>query len=238
MGQLPLVRCSLPLTGDFTADPVPVIPTAIGTLQPGDRKIASVAMLSQFTTQPAKRVDLLTPPRDTLVKARFGAIALYLCYAEANDDVPSFYILEAGTATGEARVLFIAEGMGAIVNKQTSYQPTSFSKPTNYYNGKLTMHADPPGEPDVLVVTSTDTSGQGPDAGETPYIQITLTYQKLPGPQGYDPVGIILQAAARVGLIGKALGIDPGVPEDVAAVLFGWSLAWISPPGTPPPVSG
>jgi hypothetical protein len=34
-----------------------------------------------------------------------------------------------------------------------------------------------------------------------------------------------------VGLIGQAIGVDPGVAEEVAAVLAGWSLGWITHPG-------
>jgi hypothetical protein len=235
VGHLPLVRFSLPATGNFDTDPVPTIRTAIGDLDPGDRKIASVAMLPQFTDQVAERIDLLSPPRAAVVNARFGAVALYLCYAHATDDRPSFYILEAGTATGDAMVLFMAQGMAPIPYTQTAYQPTPFSKPTNYYTGTLTMSALAPDEPDTVVITSTDTSGQGPDAGNTPYIVVTLQYQKLLGPPVYDPVGLTLQAAARVGLIGRAIDVDPGVTENIAAVLLGWTLQWDSPPGTPPP---
>jgi hypothetical protein len=239
VGQLPVVRYTLPATGDFDTQPVPTINTAIGDLVPADRKIASVQMLAQFTDQTAQRVEILTAPRAPGLNARFAAVALYLCYAQATDGVPSFYILEAGTATGDSRVLFVSRGMANIVNQQTSYQPTPFSKWTNYYTGSLTMAATSPGEPYQVIVQSTDTSGDGPDAGQTPYIEVTLTYQKLAGPQdygpqGYDPVGLTLQAAARVGLIGKAIGVDPGMPEDVAAVLAGWTLQWDSPPGTPP----
>lgn len=238
IGHLPLVRVRLPETGTlFGDDVVPNISTAIGIMLPNDRKIASVEMAEQLTGQSFARVDLLTPVRSSPKGARFGAVATYLGYAQVTDPAPTSFILEAGTATGEAMVLFASQGMNPIINQQTQYQPTPFSKPTNWYSGWLTMNANDPNEPETLVVTSTDTSTDpnDPDVGQTPYIQITLSYQKLAAPPSYNPTLIILEAAARIGIIARAMNFSmgsSGIPEDIAAVLLGWDLDWVTKPGS------
>lgn len=227
-GHLPLVRVPLPASGSITD--VPNIVTALGFLVPNDRKIASVQTAKDFTMEPVARMDLLTPARAPGANGgRFGAVALYLAYANFGDARPSSYILEAGTATGQPDVIFPSTGMNDIVNQQTNYLPTPFSKVTNFYSGRLTMQGD---EPDTLLVSSTDTSGVGPGAGDTPYITVTIKYTKLTAPPPYDPIALLVEAAARVGKIGNAMGANPGVAPEIAAVLDGRNLTWTREPGT------
>jgi hypothetical protein len=226
VGHLPIVRVRLPATGSLLD--VPVIQTPLGVLIPNDRKIASVEQAPNFTTEPVAQIDLLTPPRaPDAGGGRFGAIAVYLCYDTPGAAAPTSYILEAGTATGQPQVLFPSQGMNPILNRQTSYEPTPFSKSTNFYSGKLTMNGN---EPQSLVVSSTDTSGQGPGAGPTPYITVTIQYTKLAAPPSYDPLALLVEAAARVGIIGNAIGVNPGIAPEIAAALAGWALSWVNKP--------
>ena len=226
-GHLPLVRVRLPATGNFTDKLPPVIATPMGFVIPNDRKIASLEMLPQLTNgRAAGRVDLITPPRSPSATegARFGAIALYLGYTNAGDVAPSFFILEAGTATGAPMVLFYSPSMGPIINARSGYAPTHFSRETNFYSAWLTMKPDQPGEPQQLIITSTNTS-TGVDT--PPYIQIRISYENRGAvAPSNDPLSLILHAAARIGVIGEALHDDPGITEDIAKVLLSWDLTW------------
>jgi hypothetical protein len=117
--------------------------------------------------------------------------------------------------------------MADIVNLQSGYEPTPFSNPTNFYCGRLTMSGD---EPTELMVTSQNNSGTGPGAGASPYIRVTIRYTRLPGPPSYDPIALLIEAAARVGKIGRAMGVDPGIAPQIAALLDGWNLSWLHAP--------
>jgi len=233
VGNLPLVRVPLPQSGNFDTNLVPVIQTGIGALIPEDRLIASVDMVSELFghAQPVARVDLLTPARAPGVKgARFGAFATYLCYANAADLFPSWYILEGGTAPGVPRVLYASQGMDWIVNKQLGYQPTTFSKVTDWVSGLLVMHGN---EPYSLEIRVSDTSGKGPDADPSkPYVQVYIQYIPLPGPSDNNPFGLIIEAAARLSVIGDAIGMDAGITEDIAAFFGAETLNWITKPGS------
>src|SRR5262249_53939720 len=148
------------------------------------------------------------------------------CYEGANDTAPSFYILEAGTAAGQPKVLFYGERLGQwIKNQHVGYDPTPFSSPKNYYNGILRMREDDPNEPHTLTVegrTSIDADW---------YIQVNVTYHQLTAPPAYKPLSLILEAAARVGCVAKALGVDTDASIDIATTVLGGSLEWITKPG-------
>ena len=228
--DLPLVRFALPQSGDFAQNLVPTLKTAIGYLIPEDRLIASVEMVAELTGNAAARVDLLTPARAPGADgARFGAFATYLCYANTNDTHPSWYVVEAGTATGKPKVLFASDAMGWFTNRHLGYQPTPFSKETDYVSGLLTMSGD---EPETLKLLVTDTSGVGPDANPTqPYVSVSVKYNLLPSPPHNNPVDLIIEAATRIGVIGAALHVNPGVAEVIASLVEGAALQWTKKPG-------
>jgi hypothetical protein len=71
---------------------------------------------------------LIAPARR--LTARFAAIAVYVGYRE-RDGMPSFYVLEAGTATGEPAVLYLSKTMTTHVDERAGYEPTPFSSPDN-----------------------------------------------------------------------------------------------------------
>ena len=66
-----------------------------------------------------KRLDLITPARDIL---RFGAISVFLGYRKKTDAAPSCYILEAGTATGQPKVVYLGKKIGSPINAYAGYR--------------------------------------------------------------------------------------------------------------------
>jgi hypothetical protein len=147
VGLLPQVRIPLPLTEP--SDPL-LAQTAIGSVFAGDHLLTSVAAVVQQMKRefPSKsyadttRVDLIGPAR---LGGRFGAIALYLCYRN-EAALPSYYILEAGLATGAPVRLFSSSHMGPIHGAPTAYLPTPFVEASNTYDGALIMNGDDPEE--------------------------------------------------------------------------------------------
>lgn len=210
-GHLPLVRFRLPDTG--TTQTLETIHTRAGDLVPVDRLNPSVDVLwATYRDDPLlefarpERVDMITPPR--LHGARFGAISIYLCYAKQNDAAPSFYILEAGLATGQARMPFLARTMDSTIVAQTQYKPTTFSQPFHFYTGKLSMRGDAPGEPDVL---SVKVYRRKPPAD--PYLDVSVVYQKRAAPLMTNPFWLTVTAGARVQAVADALGVPSGLDE-------------------------
>ena len=138
MGQLPMVRVRLP-----PSEPRDFL-TAVGTVEPEDHLIATVAEANEKFAgalgHDLSRVDLITPPRQLL---RFGAVSVMLGYRDPTM-LPSCYILEAGTATGQAKVLFLGKQPDAVIDQYSGYKPTPFSCPDNAYHGSLTLENDNP----------------------------------------------------------------------------------------------
>jgi len=192
-GHLPLARVKLP---DTTAQAA-AIKTAIGDVIPQDHLFASVSQIafkySDDLGYEPKRVDLVTPAR--LGGARFGAIALYLGYCSTDDVAPTFYILEAGLATGESRVAFFSPDMDAIAPTRKWYVPTPFTTDDASYCGKLTMNGD---EPATLIVHALSPSSR-------PEVQVLVEYERTP-PRAIWPALLTAQAAARLGSIGVRRG--------------------------------
>jgi hypothetical protein len=192
---------------------LPTIHTPAGDLLPVDRLNPSVDVLwATYHTDPLlkfgrpERVDMITPPR--LTGARFGAISIYLCYAKQNDPGPSFYILEAGLATGQARMPFLGRTMDHTIVSQTQYKPTTFSQLYHYYVGTLSMRQDAPNEPDVLRVK---VFNKQPPSDQ--YLSVTVEYIKRSSPLMTNPFWLTVTAGARVQAIADALGISSNLDE-------------------------
>lgn len=209
-GYLPLVRVRLVAK---TVNAV-TIKTAIGDVIPQDHLFASVSQIGfkygdDIGFQP-ERVDLITPARHG--GARFGAIAVYLGYKNANDAEPSFYVLEAGLATGESRMAFLSPDMDVIPPRKKWYKPTPFTTEDSYYTGSLEMNGD---EPDKLIVHALSPS-------LTPEVEVVVTYEKT-APKPIWPALITAEAAARIGSIGVKRG--QLIFEDILAPI-GDHLPW------------
>ncbi len=186
--DLPMVRVTLP---EGLAAEHPVIQTEIGDVDLSrDHLLGSIDMIAEkyadakhLGYRPA-RVDLITPARSA--HGRFGAIAVYLGYKNKTDRGPSFYLLEAGTATGDAKMIYYSPTMAPIPRVTSYYLPTPFVTMSNTYSGGITMQPAPnEDEPDTLLVES-----RVPGAKD-PYITVTVKYKRsptmeLPLPQELD----------------------------------------------------
>jgi hypothetical protein len=164
-------------------------------------------------------VDLITPAR--LADSRFGAIAVYLGYRNKTDRGPSFYLLEAGTATGDAKMIYYSPSMAPIPSVTSYYLPTPFVTMRNTYSGGITMQPPPnEDEPDQLVVISRAVGEQDP------YITVTVKYQRSPTMELALPIELIADAGSRVALIAKTMGISSAVELQGLLANLGKDLFW------------
>lgn len=223
VGVLPMVRVSLPL------DPPPaglIADTAIGQVVTQDHLLTSVSAVRDHLTAklgPAfadvSRVDLVTPAR---VGARFGAIGLYLGYRGGT--TPSFYVLEAGLASGPSVRLFISPDLSKIVDHPTAYRPTPFTQMSNSYDGQLTLDGD---HPSRLVVQSF----REPRLSVGWRVQVTVKYvlKDAATVAHVAPADLTLMAAERIAAIGRARGDNAIDLQDLLATA-GEKLDWIQRP--------
>jgi len=79
-----------------------------------------------------KRMDLVTPARYDFV--RFAPLAIFIAYEEVDSTTPLFYILEAGNALGQPKVMYASSpNLNTPILMESGYKPTPFSSPENYY---------------------------------------------------------------------------------------------------------
>ena len=193
LGKLAMARVSLP-----ESEPR-VFETRLGTVEPRDHLLATLEEVrneyGSEVSHPIARVDLISPAR--LGGTRFGAIGIYLGYREAAG-LPTFYVLEAGTATGDSKVLYFNEVGDDTINSYSGYRPTPFANPAHAYAGKLTLSGD---NPERLQVTSRRTN----DA--KPYIKIDVRFEETSNPDVVWPAFHIMRA------LGIVLSRIPKVPK-------------------------
>jgi len=168
-GKLAMVRVSLPAREPRR------FATRIGTVEPGDHLIATVHeandKYAETLTYALQRVDLITPPRQLL---RFGAISVLLGYKDKGG-LPTCYILEAGTAIGQPKVLYLGRTLDAKINRRTGYKPTLFSCSDNAYAGTLAVEGH---EPKTLKIKARDIIG---NTSAAPYITVNVSFEKQLG---------------------------------------------------------
>lgn len=224
---LPLVRVTLP---ERLEPGRTVIATEIGDVDLSlDHLLGSLDLIAakyggaEYLGQRPARVDLVTPARDA--RWRFGAIAVYLGYRHLGDRQPSFYMLEAGKASGDSKMIYFSPDMKPILHATSYYTPTAFVTMSNTYSGTLSMRPSPnQDEPAQLVIQS-----YTPNATE-PYITVTVDYQRKDAFGLAMPIEITLDAAARVALIAKTMGLDHA--EELQPVLseIGKTMHWTEYP--------
>ncbi|EYF07169.1 hypothetical protein [Chondromyces apiculatus] len=221
VGTLPLVRVRLPQSLHLGDERVS---TAIGEVDlKRDHLVGSIALVTQkyggqLGYRPA-RVDLITPAR--LWGVRFAAVALYLGYKEASDATPSFYLLEAGMATGQAAMLYLGQAIDSVIVARSGYLPTPFASPNNTYTGWVTMDGD---EPVQLVVQANEPS-------RSFYIQVTVKYEKVSTPDREWPADLTWEAMERVCAIGDAMKVPTGIPLQEVLGALGLKRQWMEVPG-------
>lgn len=227
MLALPMVRVSLPdkLTKDNAT-----ISTEIGDVDlVNDHLLGSIDLINEkyggaeYLAERPARVDLITPAR--AAGSRFGAIAVYLGYRKKTDRGPSFYLLEAGAATGAAKMIYFSPDMKPITNATSYYLPTPFVSMRNTYTGGITMKPAPSeDEPDRLIVESR-VPGE-----KDPYITVTVTYQRTPELDLPLPVEILADAGARVSLIAQTMGMPNAEELEGVLAQLGKTFPWIEYP--------
>jgi len=198
VGEIPMARVTLPATLPQS------FKTCIGDILPGDHLIDTVLEANQkyarFLSQPIGRLDLITPPRQGV---RFGAISILLGYAKQADKVPFCYILEAGTATGQPKVLYLGKTLDTTINSYSGYQPTPFACPTHAYTGQLTLSGD---DPKTLRVTSREVDG---GQSQPPYIDVTVEFTLQTGNITTIWPGFLTARAASIVLMRSLKGTIP-----------------------------
>lgn len=183
-GHLGMVRVALP------ADRPRTIHTAIGDVVPEDHLLASVAEVERkygaHIEGDIDRVDLITPPR--LHGARFAAISVYLGYTGGRP-APSFYVLEAGLATGESKVLYFAPRIDFRILSYSGYRPTPFSDSDHVYTARMTVVGDNP----LLLQIHAHR-----DAGTRPYVRISALFEETGRPDTTWPGQHLVRATKIV----------------------------------------
>jgi hypothetical protein len=220
VGNLPMARVRL-ADSDATAKQKK---TALGVYHPNDHLFSSVPQLEweyseelqAVSPKRVARVDLIAPMRHS--GARFGAISIFLGYRQG-DAAPSFYLLEAGFATGESGVPFLSANMGPIPPTISGYEPTPFSSDRNYYAGRLAMNGQHPQTLTVEVHNKT---------WVPPHLRLTVTFTQAANPTPVWPGWLIMEAAGRVGYIAERLG-QPGLERLFASI--GRAVSWKRRPG-------
>ncbi|MEP7121018.1 MAG: hypothetical protein ABJE95_08920 [Byssovorax sp.] len=232
---LPMVRVTLP---DALAADGSILATEIGDVDLShDHLLGSVDLLNAkyggagYLGSRPERVDLITPPRSG--GSRFAAIAVYLGFRHKADRAPSFYLLEAGTATGDAKMIYFSPDMKPIDSVTSYYLPTPFVTMANTYSGGITMLPAPSeDEPDQLVI-------QSRSPGEKdPYITVTLKYRRALTLDLPLPIEITVDAGARVALIAKAMGIASAVELQPVLADLARTLHWQEVPRYVEPAAG
>jgi hypothetical protein len=198
IGTLPMVRVSLP------ANEPHAVATAIGTFEPADHLIATVHEANEKFAAALgyqlARVDMITPPRQEL---RFGAISVMLGYKQATG-APTCYILEAGTATGQPKVVYLGKRLDVKIDRYSGYKPTPFACPDNAYTGTLELAGD---SPDTLHVTARKIRN---GASQTPYMDLVAKFDEETTHVRNIWAGLLIARAATIVLARQLRGI----PED------------------------
>jgi hypothetical protein len=189
VGRLGMVRVTLPQSSPATFH------TAFGDVTPGDHLIDTVYEVNQKFQKslgyPLARVDLITPAREGV---RFGAISVALGYKAGSDRLPSCYILEAGTATGQPKVLYLGKRLGEPINAYSGYQPTPFACPSHAYLGTFSVK---PGtdEPDRLDISARAIQG---GVSQSPYIKVSIQWSLQTGTLENIWPGFLLAKASAI----------------------------------------
>lgn len=197
-GELAMARASLPEREPRRFN------TVIGTIEPSDHLIATIFEANEKYQKalgyPLARLDVITPPRQLL---RFGAVSLFLGYRDAAG-LPSCYILEAGTALGQPKVVYLGKTIATKINRISGYKPTAFSCADNAYTGEIEIHGH---EPVRLHITARDIMGRGTKSAP-PYMDLNVRFTKQTGSVEHIWPGFLIARAALIVLDRQARGLE------------------------------
>ncbi len=221
MQPVPLIRFDLPPTGRET------IRTKVGWAMPGDRKFNSLEDVGKRVEPTVGyrpgRVELITAARWL---GRFASVAVYLAYRKADDPAPDFYMVEAGLASGEPRVVYLATSMKDPIDARAGYEPTPFATVNNWYKARLTLKDGHP--TNLLIQSFRQRDGD-------PYVTVNLSMRHTTDPKPIVPLQYLVMATMRLLAIGNALDTGPK-GELVRTVLLPTvrQLPWMKLPARPP----
>lgn len=222
-GHLQMVRVQLP-----KSEPTD-IPTGIGMVYAGDHKLYTVDQLNAKYQKALgweiSRCELVTPARyPAHLGSRFSAVAVFVLY-DAKGKARA-YVLEAGMATGEPMVCFLAENRETPILTPTWYEPTPFSSEKNWYLGSVAFEQTPTWS-DELATLDVDVRSErnGPA-----HMTIRASFSRLAdAPDVIVPAQLTALAGLRVAAIADAMGKSDVVMGILAH--FGRELPWIREPG-------
>lgn len=184
-GHVGMVRVTLP------RDQPRRITTEVGDVEPDDHLLATVAEVQHKygarIDGAITHVDLITPPRRH--GARFAAISVYLGFTARSPGTPSFYVLEAGLATGQPKVLYFAPSFDTRLVSYSGYRPTPFSDVRHVYTARLTPLGDSP----LLLQIRAHR-----DESTRPYMCIHSVFEETDQPDTTWPAQLLLRAATIV----------------------------------------
>lgn len=206
-GECQSVRVSLPQS---KPDPDSYIGTYIGRVEASDHLLFSIdevrtAYQLRHGMPPAiERVDLITGAR--FMGRRFSPVSCYMAYADANaPGNPTFFILEAGSATGKPKALYVARDMETVLHDQSAFAFTPLSCPANWYTGGLRV--EPDGHPSTMYLTS----AQERD-GSYQYFSLEVRYAvERKQKRVISPLNLQIEAAMRVYAIAQQAGCELGI---------------------------
>lgn len=208
--------------------------TPIGVVAPADHLLPTVAAVRERfggrIARPFTHVEVITPPR--LAFARFAPMAIYLGYAHEGDATPFFYVFEAGTATGQPKVLYLAPTLDSVVEERSGYAPTPFSSADNWYTGGLRFAANGH-DPEVLYMRASR------ERGGEPHLRLHVEYSLLDADPLVLPAEDLVEAALRVCALQRGMRLEQGLVERLVAEAGLLVLPWIDRPDNadarPPP---
>lgn len=222
---------SVRVTVPQSADPDASFITYLGVVKASDHLVFSVDEVVQCyaeafgSTPTVGRVDLITGARH-LDLDRFSPISIFLAFTNADDEVPSFYILEAGSAQGNPEALYPAPDMASGVHTQADFSFTPFACAANWYTGALTMD-DGGTEPRAIV----NSVAQEKD-GKRHYLTLSVDYEVIdPGVVKW-PVFAQAEAVLRVCALSQGMGVASEIESllgDCAREVYRWE---VEPPRT------
>jgi len=213
------------------------IETPIGTMYAGDHKLYSMTLAREYLADMATTLNMKFPALDRVhvispVRSggsRFGAIGVYLFFAH-HERIPFAYVLEAGMATGESRVLYFGPDFVNPILRRSHYHPTPFSEASFYYRGLVKLQGADPSTLTVEVLN---------DPKSEPHMRVDIAYSLVPEAFAVNvfPATLTLQAACRVAAIAEASGVpfpDLGPLTPLFAHLGREMYPWITKPGAKP----
>jgi hypothetical protein len=215
---------SVRVTLAATAAEAKTIWTHLGAVEPRDHLAFSVEQIVEGyaaafgTTPTVGRVDLITGAR---LIGRFSPVSIYLAFTSASDTLPSFYVLESGSAQGNPEVLYFAPSMGVPIHQQAGFAFTPFACKTNWYEGTLTMDAGGTEPSNVTIAVAQEQDGT------RHYLTLSVDYVVTTPAEVILPVALQAEAAMRVFALAQGMGCELEWWEealgDCARISFDWT---------------